>query len=192
MLSVVARSGPGAPSPDLFLYALLGRFDGYFPGYSSQFAKNPNCLTWVVLKAHTSNTAGEVTLRSPDPRVPPQVNFRYFDEGNDSRADEGSDLQAVVAGVALARKLTSPLREKGYIAKEEVPGDGVTDETLAEFVRDHAWGHHASCTCRIGRQRGRRRRVERLQGARRLEGSAWWTRPCSRGSRGTSSRAPST
>ena len=22
---------------------------------------------------------------------------------------------------------------------------------LPEFVRDNAWGHHASCTCRIGR-----------------------------------------
>ena len=26
------------------------------------------------------------------------------------------------------------------------------DEQLPEFVRDHAWGHHASCTCRIGRR----------------------------------------
>ena len=76
MVSVVARSGPGAPSPDLFLYALLGRFEGYFPGYSSLLAQNPNCLTWVVLKAHTNNTAGEVTLRSADARVPPAINFR--------------------------------------------------------------------------------------------------------------------
>ena len=25
-----------------------------------------------------------------------------------------------------------------------------SDSALKEFVRDHAWGHHASCTCAIG------------------------------------------
>ena len=52
------------------LYALLSRFEGYFPGYSSLPARNPGCLTWVVLKAHTNNTAGTVTLRSSDPPEP--------------------------------------------------------------------------------------------------------------------------
>jgi choline dehydrogenase-like flavoprotein len=147
LVSVVARSGPDAPSPDLFLYALLSRFEGYFPGYSSLPAKYPNCLTWVVLKAHTNNTAGEVTLRSADPRVPPDVNFRYFDEGNDSRGD---DLKAVAAGISLARRLASGLKKKGLIAAEEIPGDDVPEEALPDFVERHAWGHHASCTCPIG------------------------------------------
>src|SRR5439155_921675 len=36
-------------------------------------------------------------------------------------------------------------------AKEELPGDDVqSDADLRRFVRDHAWGHHASCTCAIG------------------------------------------
>jgi choline dehydrogenase len=148
ILSVVARSSPASPLPDLFLYALLGRFQGYFPGYSSLLAKNPNCLTWVVLKAHTNNTAGQVTLRSADPRVPPEINFRYFDEGNDAG---GSDLQAVAAGVRLARRLVSGLKAKGMIAKEELPGEAVTDAALPDFVQQHAWGHHASCSCPIGR-----------------------------------------
>jgi choline dehydrogenase-like flavoprotein len=152
LLAVIARSSPHAFSPDLFLYALVGRFHGYFPGYSSELAKNLNCLTWVVLKARTNNTAGEVTLRSADPRVPPQINFRYFNEGNDSRTDEGSDLAAVASGVALARRLAAPLRAKGFIVSEEVPGDAVSDATLPDIVRNNAWGHHASCTCRIGRR----------------------------------------
>ena len=58
-----------AVDPFLFLYAVIGRFEGYFPGYSSMVATHPNYLTWVVLKGHTNNTAGEVTLRSADPRV---------------------------------------------------------------------------------------------------------------------------
>jgi choline dehydrogenase-like flavoprotein len=149
ILAVLARSSPAAFSPDLFLYAILGRFEGYFPGYSSLLAKNPNCLTWVVLKAHTNNTAGEVTLRSADPLDRPHINFHYFDEGNDAG---GSDANAVAAGVTLARKLAEGLKRKGLIEREEMPGAAVPEERLPEFVRDHAWGHHASCTCRIGRR----------------------------------------
>ncbi|HVQ41897.1 MAG TPA: GMC oxidoreductase, partial [Vicinamibacterales bacterium] len=152
LVAVIARSSPHAFSPDLFLYALAGRFHGYFPGYSSELAKNPNCLTWVVLKAHTRNTAGEVTLRSADPSVPPVINFHYFDEGTDKGAEGGSDLAAITAGVALARRLAATLRDKGWIAQEEIPGGAVSDATIPEFVRNNAWGHHASCTCRIGRR----------------------------------------
>jgi len=149
VLSVIARSGPAAFSPDLFMYSVIGRFEGYFPGYSSLLAQNPNCLTWVVLKGHTNNTAGEVTLASNDARVPPAINFHYFEEGSDVRQQ---DLRAVAAGVTLARKLAAGLRKEGMIVKEETPGDEVTDEKLLDFIRNQAWGHHASCTCRIGRR----------------------------------------
>jgi choline dehydrogenase len=147
ILSVVARSTAAAPQPDIFLYAVIGRFEGYFPGYSSMAATHPNYLTWIVLKGHTNNTAGEVTLRSADPRVPPNINFRYFDEGNDSR---GEDVRAVAAGVGMVRRITSGLKAKGLVAAEELPGERVGDAELPDFVKRHAWGHHASCTCRIG------------------------------------------
>jgi len=148
LLSVVANSTPGRPSPDLFLYALLADFSGYFPTYSTLLPKNPNCLSWVVLKGHTNNTAGRVTLRSADPRVPPHISFRYFTEGSDATGD---DLRAVVEGVKLARAMAKRLKAQGLIAKEERPGDAIqTDEQIATFVRNEAWGHHASCTCRIG------------------------------------------
>ena len=32
-----------------------------------------------------------------------------------------------------------------------MPGPGAsTDDELAQYVRDTAWGHHASCSCPIG------------------------------------------
>jgi len=35
--------------------------------------------------------------------------------------------------------------------EEEVPGKDIQSrEALRQFVKDHAWGHHASCTCPIG------------------------------------------
>jgi choline dehydrogenase-like flavoprotein len=147
MLSVALRSSLAAPVPDLLCYALLADFTGYFPRYSKQIAGHNNYLTWVILKAHTNNTAGEVTLGSPDARDPPVINFRYFDEGSDA----GQDLDAVVEGVKFVRRLAAGLKAKGLIAQEELPGDQVeSDDEIRRFVRDNAWGHHASCSCRIG------------------------------------------
>lgn len=148
VLSMFKRSAPERSLPDLFCVAFLGRFEGYFPNYSELFAKNLNYLTWAVLKAHTNNRAGEVTLRSSDPRDMPQVNFHYFEEGT---TDGDQDLDSVVEGIRFVRKLTEPLIRQGLIAEEEIPGKNFqSDEELREFVRLNAWGHHASCSCAIG------------------------------------------
>lgn len=87
-------------------------------------------------------------LRSSDPLDPPLVNFRYFEEGDDT---SGRDLLAVVQAIRSVRKLTAPLRSAGILEEECEPGGDVdTDEALADYVRRTAWGHHASCTCPIG------------------------------------------
>lgn len=148
VLSMFKRSAPQRPLPDLFCVAFLGRFEGYFPNYSRLFAENLNYLTWAILKAHTNNRAGDITLRSRDPRDMPEINFRYFEEGTE---DGGEDLDSVVEGIRFARKLSEPLVAQGLLAEEELPGKNVTtNEELREFVRTHAWGHHASCSCAIG------------------------------------------
>jgi choline dehydrogenase len=147
-LSLVARSNPAAALPDLFVMSLLAPFKGYFPGYSRAVAEQRNRLTWSILKAHTRNRAGVVTLRSADPTEPPIVDFRYFDPADDP---EEMDLRAVVSGIGLARRLAAPLLQSGAVAAEEVPGPEVQgEEALRQFVRDHAWGHHACGTCAIG------------------------------------------
>jgi choline dehydrogenase-like flavoprotein len=148
VLAAIKRSLPNRPLPDLFCFALLGLFRGYFPDYSKLFANNLNYLTWAILKAHTNNTAGWVRLNSADPRDTPEINFRYFDEGNDA---SGEDVQSVVEGIKFVRRMTAPLLRKGLIAEEELPGNHLqSDEALGDFVKYNAWGHHASCTCPIG------------------------------------------
>jgi choline dehydrogenase-like flavoprotein len=146
--AVIKKSVPERPLPDLFIFALLGLFRGYFPTYSALFAEHLNYLTWAILKAHTANDSGVVRLRSADPRDTPYVNFHYFDESND---EKGEDVASVVEGIKFVRRLTAHLRKRGVIAAEELPGDDVqTDAEIAQFVKDHAWGHHASCSCPIG------------------------------------------
>jgi choline dehydrogenase len=147
-LTIATRSDPGKELPDLFCMALLAPFKGYFPCYSRAIAAQHNFLTWTILKAHTNNRAGEVTLRSPDPRDAPLINFRYFEEGSDV---SGADLRAVVAGIRFVRKIIEQLEGAGLVAAEELPGKHLaSDSELASFVRDHAWGHHACGTCAIG------------------------------------------
>lgn len=147
-LAMVTRSKPERVIPDLFCMALLGRFHGYFPGWAAHLAANLNYISWTILKAHTENRAGEVTLRSADPRDPPYINFRYFEDGSDHN---GEDLAAVVTGIKFVRRITQHLNNRQLIAEEELPGEATqSDEQLKEFVRANAWGHHASCTCQIG------------------------------------------
>ncbi len=148
MAALVCRSTLTAREPDIFCMALLARFEGYQAGFSELIRKHKDYLTWAVLKAHTQNRAGTVTLRSADPLDTPLVNFHYFDEGSDVA---GEDLQAVVNGVKFVRRMMAPLIASGLIATEESPGRSAqSDAALADYVRNTAWGHHASCSCAIG------------------------------------------
>jgi choline dehydrogenase-like flavoprotein len=147
VLTMFHRSKNAGTSPDLFCMSLLAPFRGYFPQYSREFTDRLNYLSWVVLKAHTENRAGEVTLRSNDPRDTPLIDFKSFQEGGDH------DLDAVVEGVRFVRRLTAGLKREGLIDEEELPGEAVaSDEELRNFVRYNCWGHHASCSCAIGPQ----------------------------------------
>jgi choline dehydrogenase len=144
-LAVIKRSFPDRPLPDLFVFALLGRFRGYFPEYSALIAEPPHkYLTWAILKAHTENPSGVITLRSDDPRDTPVINFNYFE------ANGPYDVSAVAAGVEFVRTLTAAAGD--LIKAEEHPGPDVQGRpALEQFVRDRCWGHHASCSCPIGR-----------------------------------------
>jgi choline dehydrogenase len=146
VLGLMLRSTRQARDPDLFVFGLPGHFRGYYRGYSTDLLDKRNQFTWAVLKGHTENRGGRVRLTSSDPRDPPEVQFHYFEEGTNS---SGSDLEAVVEGVLFSRGI---MRSAGRLVKQElVPGPGVrTREEIAAFIRREAWGHHASCSNRMG------------------------------------------
>jgi choline dehydrogenase len=153
VVGIVKKSSPSQPVPDLFVFGLPGNFRGYEPGYSTRVIGDKTGFTWAVLKAHTGNTAGTVTLRSTDPRDTPDIRFRYFHEGTTDTAEDVADMDAMVAGVELARQIgdkTDDLMIFGSF-RESYPGRDVSSrEQVEDFVRNEAWGHHASCTCPIG------------------------------------------
>ena len=135
------------PDPDLFIFGAGARFRGYCPGYSfTDIAGHNDRYTWAILKGHTLNRGGTVKLRSADPRDTPLINFHYFDEGSDAKLE---DLASVVDGVQFVREINARVAD---ISNGEVfPGPTVDSrKDIEQFVRDEAWGHHASCTNRIG------------------------------------------
>lgn len=167
VLSFLKRSRPELLNPDLYVFGLPAQFVGYFPGYATKFADIQNALTWVILKAHTKNTAGTVRLRSADPRDTPRIDFRYFQEGNHDT--EVRDLDPMVEAVKFARSLVAGSE---WLEEEVLPGPSVqSDEEIKSYIRDQAWGHHCSCTCKIGADDDPMAVLDsefRVRGARRL------------------------
>lgn len=157
-LAIVKKSSVSKGDPDLFVFGGPGFFKGYFPGYSDKALADKKHFTWAVLKAHTDNRAGTVTLKSADPREMPEIDFKYFDTGTTDGGAQDRDLQAVIEGVELARRIGKTTGDLmfddipllGGKFEEQVPGPNVQGAALEEFVKNEAWGHHASCTCPIG------------------------------------------
>lgn len=147
LIGIIRRSRPDLKEPDLYIFGLPGSFRGYQPGYSKQFEYHHNRFTWAILKARTRNT-GRVCLQSAQPWDTPAINFQYFGDG--SRVDD-PDLDAVLSGIEFARAMNQRLQRDGLITSEETPGPTYsTPDELRQFIRNEAWGHHASCTCRMG------------------------------------------
>ncbi len=66
------------------------------------------------------------------------------------------------------------------IKQEEIPGPAcATDDQLREFIMNEAWGHHASCTNKIGNDYDpmavldSRFRVRKTQGLRVVDASVF-------------------
>jgi choline dehydrogenase len=143
VLSVLKKSRPDVSMPDLCIFAVPGRFEGYERGYSEGITKDHSYLTWLILKAHTNDRQGTVRLLSADPRDPPAIDFSYFSEGSDVHRD---DVKGLVEGIKFVRTI----KRFGGVNEIERTAQYETDAELADYVANEAWGHHASCSCPIG------------------------------------------
>jgi choline dehydrogenase len=87
---------------------------------------------------------GRVSLASRDPLAPPRIQFKFMETAN--------DVEAMLRGVQLARKLAEQPALKPYIAEEVVPGPAVhSDEQIIEDIRNRGVSNlHPVGTCRMG------------------------------------------
>lgn len=185
---VVKRSSTAGLDPDLFMYAAPYNFTGYYRGYTQNIAPDyPNLrhFTWGVLKAHTRNTAGTVTLKSTNPLEPPAINFHYFFEGTTAGDAADLDLEAVADGVQFVRTVIAEtnklMGQNGGSFTEIYPGTAnvQTRDQIKQFIQNEAWGHHACGTAKIGGPNDpmavldSRFRVRGVQGLRVVDASAF-------------------
>ncbi len=136
-----ARSDPRLERPDLqfnftpWSYAARdarGAVAHPFPGFS---------LSAVHLRP---DARGTVHIKSPDPLQPPAIRFNFL--------ETRSDVQALTAGMRLARKFTQQPALVPYVAEELLPGTKVnTDAEFEENIRMNANSNlHPVGTCRMG------------------------------------------
>jgi choline dehydrogenase len=136
-----ARSDPRLERPDLqfnftpWSYAsrdARGAVAHPFPGFS---------LSAVHLRP---DSRGSVHIRNPDPLAPPAIRFNFL--------ETRSDLQALTAGMRLARKFTQQPALAPYVAEEILPGCAVnTDAEFEANIRMNATSNlHPVGACRMG------------------------------------------
>jgi choline dehydrogenase len=136
-----ARSDPRLERPDLqfnfspFSYARRDRNGAVphpFPGFS---------LSAVHLRP---DARGSVLIKRPDPLAPPAIKFNFL--------QTPYDLQALMAGMRLARKFTEQPALAPYVAEELVPGPSVDSDAAFEAnIRQTASSNlHPVGTCRMG------------------------------------------
>ncbi len=136
-----ARSDPRLERPDLqmnmFAWSTLERtragiVSHPFPGFS---------LSPVHLRPEGR---GSVRLRSPDPMAAPEIRFNFL--------RSVYDMQAMLAGIRLARRIAAQPSLAPYVMQEVAPGAAAeSDAELAEDVRRRGVSNlHPVGTCRMG------------------------------------------
>ncbi len=136
-----ARSDRRLERPDIQLNFSLwsfaertrkGAFPHPFPGFS---------VSAVHLRP---DARGEVRIKSADPQAPPAIRFNFL--------KTQYDLQALTAGMRLARNIVNQPALAAYVADELVPGKDVNSD--AEFetaIRKNGLSNlHPVGTCRMG------------------------------------------
>ena len=91
---------------------------------------------------------GTVRIKSPDPMAPPEIRFNFL--------RSAYDMQAMLAGIRLARRIAAQPALAPYVVEEVAPGRPVqTDAELAEDVRRRGVSNlHPVGTCRMGHDAG--------------------------------------
>jgi len=87
---------------------------------------------------------GTVTLKSPDPLAAPSIRFNFL--------KTRYDLDALTAGMRLARRITQQPALAPYVAEEVLPGRGVdSDADFEATIRRYGISNlHPVGTCRMG------------------------------------------
>ena len=131
-------SDPGRDRPNLQLH--------FIPAYLHDHGRRLSLGYGLTLHVCDllPKSRGRVSLASPDPIAAPRIAANYL-----SHPD---DLPTLLNGLKIARRITAAPALLRYIARETLPGQGVTSDTQLEaFIRARAETiYHPVGTCRMG------------------------------------------
>jgi choline dehydrogenase len=132
------KTRPNLPLPDLQFH--------FSPGWSVGFGHDRPAghgfTFWPTLILPQS--VGYLTLQSPDPLEPPFIQPNYL-------ADE-ADMQVLVEGLKLARKLAQTKAFAPFVGEPIQPGVEIQSEAdIREYIRNHtSTVYHPVGTCKMG------------------------------------------
>ncbi len=140
------RGRAGRRDPDLFVGGAPGVLRRLLSGLFSPRDERSQHMDL----AYTQGALAELNLTSANPRDTPRITFHSFGEGVDEAGGD-LDVQAVLEGMQYGmRAFDALIPLDGGFERVWPPLNITTEQELKQFIRDEAWGHHASCTAPIG------------------------------------------
>jgi choline dehydrogenase len=136
---VFCRSREGLESPDLQLLFTPGSYD---PNGIGRLEREPG-MTLVVCLARP-DSRGTIMARSADPLARPAIHPNYL--------SATSDVRALLAGTAIARRIFAAPPLARHSAAETMPGADIqSEEALTAVLREAGMNlHHPVGTCHMG------------------------------------------
>lgn len=129
---------PDADAPDLQFHFSPTWFVHH--GFNNPEGDGMTLLPGVV----GTKSVGNLTIQSADPDVPPLIDPNYL--------AEEADMNVLVEGVKIARKIMNSSAFDEYRGGEYLPGTNVqTDEEIKAFIRNYVQNiYHPVGTCKMG------------------------------------------
>lgn len=135
------QSGTDVPDLQMFILPMSYPENQDSPGFHLAADSAPS-LTLMPTMIYPQSR-GTVRLASTDPFTAPLIDPNYLAEPR--------DVATLVAGMELVRQTVTHPAIAGHIGREVLPGSGLGDGGLADFVRRNASGvYHPIGTCRMG------------------------------------------
>ncbi|KAH8891542.1 alcohol dehydrogenase [Thozetella sp. PMI_491] len=142
------------------IYSWCGNFsfEGFWPGFPQDYGSSQWTCAFVLHHPHSQ--AGTVELRSAEPTDVPEINFRLFEE------NEETDLETMLDAIRFIRTSLYGSVSQSPAGAELAPwtelhpcpgdyADGGTvpscsDQEQKQYLKEQAYSHHASGTCKMG------------------------------------------
>jgi choline dehydrogenase-like flavoprotein len=142
-MTIMARTGPADVVPQVLMHVPLMTYAVHAERLGYRIPAQSITMTPNVTRPRSR---GRVWLGSPDPDVPPLIDYGSFTD------PDGHDERTLVTGVKMARRIAATEPMSGWVRREVFPGPDVTsDEEISALAR--ATSHtvyHVSCTARMG------------------------------------------